>query len=146
MPRRTRRRGNAALTDHHLLRDPRSRHDDPWRPWILRSTLALAVCVVVVLAVFFTVQIRFVSQNYSSVAKLQSDVANMQQQHAAQLETLNARVDQLERVLFGDVVAKIEKSPLRPNAVELWQRNRDKELRDRIRQLELWRLRSGDQW
>lgn len=54
------------------------------------------------------------------------------------------RLDDIERLLFGDVLNSIQKPasrPSKPSAVELWQRNRDRELRARLDALERMRLR-----
>lgn len=60
-------------------------------------------------------------------------------------ESLRAEVDGMYRTLYSDpdkVVVTVPPLPPRtPSAVELWQRNRDKEIRERILKLEQWRYR-----
>src|SRR5262249_49463713 len=52
-------------------------------------------------------------------------------------EAIRQELDTIYRTLY----APPETEPRQPSTVELWQRNRDKELRDRIARLEQWRLR-----
>lgn len=55
-----------------------------------------------------------------------------------------ARYNELEAVLFGNIQPKVDQRQAQPakprqTRIEIWQLNRDKELRERIRQLERWR-------
>lgn len=60
-------------------------------------------------------------------------------------------VDGMYRTLYTDPDLKADVTvpptpPREPSSVEIWQRNRDKELRDRIGRLEQWRLRVQTQF
>lgn len=61
-------------------------------------------------------------------------------------ESMRKQMDALYQTVYTDpavTVPAIEPPapPRQPSYVELWQQNRDKELRDRISRLEQWRLR-----
>lgn len=57
-------------------------------------------------------------------------------------KAMQEQLDAFYRTLYTDPEAKAKTpAPIRqPSTVELWQRNRDKELRDRILRMERWRL------
>jgi hypothetical protein len=66
-------------------------------------------------------------------------------------ESLRREIDGMYRTLYTDPdkVVPVTTPPVptrTPSSVELWQRNRDKELRDRIGRLEQWRLRLQPQF
>lgn len=86
-----------------------------------------------------------ITANTEVIAKLREDLAY----HIAQERTekdiahqsLADRISNLERVVFVDVKAAIDKSHKSPPpGSNLWQRQRDAELRERLLALERWRL------
>ena len=56
---------------------------------------------------------------------------------------ITKQLDMLYRTLYAPIDLPTPQ-PRQPSAVELWQVNRDKELRDRILRLEQWRLKTQD--
>jgi hypothetical protein len=63
-------------------------------------------------------------------------------ERAVKDEAWRAEFDNIYKTLYSppETIAVPTDSQRRPSAVELWQVNRDKELRARIQQLERWRL------
>lgn len=56
-------------------------------------------------------------------------------------DAVRAELDTIYRTLYSPPEAAPADATRQPSTVELWQRNRDKELRDRINRLEQWRLK-----
>ena len=54
-------------------------------------------------------------------------------------QSLRDELNEIDRTLYAQPPPS-EATPRRPSIVEAWQINRDKELRQRIHELELWRL------
>jgi hypothetical protein len=71
---------------------------------------------------------------------LQLDIAAYRKDRAAKDEAIRAELDTIYRTLYSSPET-VTPQPRQPSQVELWQRTRDKELRDRILRLEQWRLR-----
>jgi hypothetical protein len=71
---------------------------------------------------------------------LQLDIAAYRKDRAAKEDAIRAELDTIYRTLYSSPEVATTQ-PRQPSQVELWQRNRDKELRDRIMRLEQWRLR-----
>jgi hypothetical protein len=93
---------------------------------------------------YFGLRLRVTYNLSAEFAQLQAEHRDMMALSNQRLQELRARLDEMERVLFGDVLAKIEKTqktatPKLP-IPDVWQRNRDRELRDRLDALEKWRL------
>ncbi len=114
-----------------------TRKHDPWRVWLRRASIALGVALLVLGGLYGALRMQALSRLSAELVQLQADIERLQQQQDTQLTIAASRLDDLERTLFGDVVAKLEKTaPSGPNRIELWQRNRDAELRRRIEVLE----------
>jgi hypothetical protein len=78
------------------------------------------------------------------LTRLQVQVTGLADRNDLLQREAQERLTVIERTLFGDVVAKLDKpGGAAPQArVELWQLNRDRDLRDRLARLEQWRLRT----
>jgi len=76
-------------------------------------------------------------------ALLTLDIAAYRRDEAAADAAIRTELDTIYKTLYAppDNPAATVQPPRQPSAVELWQRTRDKELRDRILRLEQWRLR-----
>lgn len=64
-----------------------------------------------------------------------TSISDLQSQEKTNHESVNHRLETLEQIEFGP-----KPPPATPSDIQVWQRNRDKELRDRITALEHWRL------
>lgn len=113
---------------------------ESWGRWLRRGVAAVVICCSFLALIYVLLVARQITKNATDIGQLQIIVQQMQADHSSRTAILSQRVDQLERVLFGDLVEKLNQPPP-PNVPEAWQRNRDKELRDRILRLEEWRLR-----
>lgn len=83
----------------------------------------------------------------TEVALLQQKVDEALTEREAAHAQVNTRLDEIERFLFGEVLASLmttapQPPSERPTPVQLWQRNRDKELRTRLDTLERLRVQN----
>lgn len=123
---------------------------ESWRQYLVRGAVAVAVAALLMLGLYAAVRIHTIARLQTEMAQLTSHVADTDAQHDAMMVQAAARLDDLERFVFGDVVAKLQEpaptpAPAGPSRVQLWQRNRDQELRTRLKAIEDWRY-SVDQW
>lgn len=112
---------------------------------VWRIVVAFLVGFIFVGGAYITIRLRTLYNIQTEIAHLKAEHRHVKQELETQLNGNGIRIDQLERILFGDVIAQLEKKvqadaakqkPPPPTWVELWQKNRDKELRDRIVELE----------
>lgn len=106
-------------------------------PWAVGVILAASVAAHTVLRLRVTYDVQ------REIAALRMEIAERDRVAADVRREYGGRLDLIERNLYGDVAAALAAPPT-TSTVELWQRNRDRELRDRIQRLEEWRLRGGD--
>jgi hypothetical protein len=84
--------------------------------------------------------------NSEAIAKLREDLAFHIAQSRADRDVvsqdLSDRIADLERIILVDVKTAIEKKskPVSSSPAEVWLKNRDAELRERLQALERWRL------
>jgi hypothetical protein len=106
------------------------------------ALLSVFFMVVVVFMVFTVFRLRVTYELQRDYAEHFAHHRRVEQWTEAALKQTEARLDRMERILFGDVIAQLEKKTPPPAWIELWQKNRDKELRDRIIALErrVWQL------
>lgn len=109
------------------------------------AILGLIVSVVMALGTYVFVKVRMVYDLQVAVRALQADVFELQAITDSRDKELAKRLDGLEQEVFGKLVYTAEKAEEAHKIprVQPWQVNRDQELRERIRQLELWRLKAG---
>jgi cell division protein FtsB len=109
--------------------------------------MAFALCVGYAAYVGFRLQVTYSVQ--ATVDKLVADRAELIAENERFHSGISARLDELERLMFGEVLAKIDApAPGKPRttaSVQLWQKNRDAELRKRIEALEQWRAKVDEQ-
>jgi septal ring factor EnvC (AmiA/AmiB activator) len=104
--------------------------------------VALLLGCAFIAGVFSVLKVQEIERMQRDLIAIHASLREQQQQSRTLLEQTGLRLDQIERSLFGDVVAKLEKQTKPPPSwVELWQKNRDKELRDRIAAIERRLLR-----
>lgn len=125
------------------------------RPWWARLrrgerelfpfiVLALTCAMLVAFVAYATFRLRVTYELQTALAQFQAERASLFEANRREHQAVSERLDELERVLFGDVLVKIAaqlkaaKPPM--TAMQVWQRNRDRELRDRLTRLEEWRL------
>jgi hypothetical protein len=112
-----------------------------WRSRLTLFLVSLLLGIQLLAMTYVVVRIREANRVYSQFLSLQAEVNELQKHHMAQMQEAADRLDTLERVLFGNVVAKlasVEKPPSQAR-VQLWQKTRDTELRQRLSNLEYWR-------
>lgn len=84
-------------------------------------------------------------QNRERIEILEKQVAAQFRDRVVFAKQVQAQLDGFYRTLYTDpdlkpqVIAVIQE-PRRPSVVEVWQLNRDKELRTRIERMERWRV------
>ena len=126
--------GNVALTNNGGPMLP--------RPWRIVFVLTIGLTILTLVFIALRLRVTYVLQQ-----QLDAYEAAQASGHAdldARLESLTKRLDDIERVLFGDVVPSIAaKTPTPPRPVaQPWRA--EKEIRERLEALERWRLTHQD--
>lgn len=117
-----------------------------WRS--IRIVLAgITLAVVVMVVLFIGVRMRETYAIEMKVNSLEAAERELAVTCAAVQGDIGQRLDTLERVLFGDVLPKVDRATAeRPPALRadaLMLRN-ERDLRARVEALERWRLKKGD--
>ena len=102
------------------------------------QTLSLRVFFLtgtVIWGMYTVVQTAKLADLRARTVKLEVQMQDLEQKREALNKTLDSRLIVLESATFG-----AQKPPETTVGVQAWEKNRDKELRDRIHALELWRL------
>jgi len=109
-----------------------------WRFSVL--FLGIVLGIVLVGGTFITLRLRETYRMQSDLVKLMSDHGTLQGEVMRLEKAYGERFDDLERVLFGDVVAKLLKEEPKPVQAPLrlqnWMMNRDKDMRERLERIE----------
>ena len=95
---------------------------------------------------FVAMRLRVTYELKNEFAKLHVEHQEQVATNARQLEDVRLRLDYLEQVLFGEVLAKLDKKQPRvqPMRLEPWLANTIKDLRDRVTVLERARVEKND--
>ena len=108
------------------------------------------VGLILVGGTFIALRLRAVYRMEHTVRLMQIEHADLMRGYTLKFEESQQRLDTLERVLFGDIVAKVYsahggKPTAKPvfGKVEQWMLNQNKLLDERLDQLEAWRLSQG---
>lgn len=110
-------------------------------PWLRLLPWALVAAVATSFIMYTALRLRVTYQLERDVAELRSTSEELARTIVALRSEAASRLDLIERTLFGEVAAKLKEPPTPATMpVQPWQRNRDRELRDRILRLEEWRL------
>jgi hypothetical protein len=116
----------------------------PYRPWRrrLRDPLfllfgALSVITLLALSAWAYTLYRLRVE----VGLLRIEMGAHERERQVKDEAWRAEFDTIYRTLYSAPDAPVPEPLRRPSAVELWQKTRDAELRNRIRVLEQWRMR-----
>lgn len=104
------------------------------------AVAAVIIFVLTVACTYLTFRVRVTYWNETELKLLRQQVESMRQVYVSDRTTLRAELDEVERTLYSQPSATTT-IIRRPSVVEQWQINRDKELRDRVVQLERWRYR-----
>lgn len=113
-----------------------------WSAWFKLVPIALGIGFMVLAISWVFVRAQMISHNEVAVATLDAQMTEMKTQHEADQTALRARVDYLESVLFGDVVAKVAQQSAqkqKPAITPQWWVTRDRENRQKIQALE-WKV------
>lgn len=114
-----------------------------WSAWFKLLPISIVIGLVLVWVVFVSARILVVGRNEMATATLQADVQRHIHDSDEERAALRARIDYLESVLFGDVVAKLTAQNAamkqKPQVTPQWWVNRDRENRQKIQSLE-WKV------
>jgi polyhydroxyalkanoate synthesis regulator phasin len=100
---------------------------------------------IVAVVVFITLRLYAGYIAQARIGALEQQVLTLERQHETEIKAQDAQLSEIETVLFGTIEPKVEETAAKvaqrlPSSlstrVELWQKNRDQELRDRIERLE----------
>ena len=113
-----------------------TQNEESWPVYLKRGALALFICFTLIFFVYAYMRVKQIYENQVELATIKAEYSELLRIHTAQLEELQKREDITEKLLYGDVLAKLAKQPSTPTGLELWQRNRDREFRERLSSLE----------
>lgn len=120
-----------------LISEHRRSTDEPWHLWLRRALAAIGIGLFVLVAIYAASRARMVYQLSSELLALRAEMVESQKEQQRQDRALAMRMDDLERTLFGEVIAKIEKNAKTAATVPAWSKNRDEELRRRLINIDL---------
>jgi outer membrane murein-binding lipoprotein Lpp len=112
-----------------------------WRRWLQRSLVALAVSLFAVLVVISLARIQSIVQLSVDVGRLQAKTERLESEHERMVSMTNARLDALERTVFGEIVTRSDAKEVVDAQAVLQRRLREQEAR--LSALERWRLFGG---
>jgi hypothetical protein len=119
--------------------------NEGWTRWVRRAIAAVAGCLLVLVTVFNLVWIGATRRAILRADAQALRLTEIEQDHKLHIEEATKRLDDLERMIGGDIFSKMPKTvPPGPNRIELWQQNRDKVFRDQITVLQRRLLRIDD--
>jgi hypothetical protein len=113
--------------------------------WLYARQIRVSPLYLAIVASLFVAALTFFLLWAWAVYKLRVEFQVLRHEYTAHLTDREGK-DQAWRAEFDNIYRTLYSPPeptRRPSAVELWQINRDKELRDRIRALEQWRQRES---
>jgi len=125
----------------HYLR-PKLTPEDSAR-WKRRLRDPLTISFTVTCGLLFVLTVMLAVRLYSlrrEVTLLRIEQEATERERQVWRNSVRKELDTIYQTLYSPPEA-VTPLPRTPSQVELWQRNRDKELRDRIARLEQWRLR-----
>lgn len=112
----------------------------------MRFVWAVAIGACVLWTAYVAMRLRATYQLQTEYAKLHSEFLDLQLSHDRDLQDAKQRLNYLEEVLFGEVLAKIDKKQkVVPMRIEPWLANSIKDLRDRVTVLERSRIEKSEQ-
>jgi ABC-type dipeptide/oligopeptide/nickel transport system permease component len=106
---------------------------------LLSSVVMTFAIVTIVVFIALRLYAGYIAQ--ARIGALEQQVLTLERQHEVTLKAYDAQLSEIETVLFGTIEPKVQENAVNiqqrlPARVELWQKNRDKELRNRIERLE----------
>jgi cell division protein FtsL len=111
--------------------------------FILQFAIDWRIFVIACLTLGLSLAMFFILLRVGATYRIESELALVRQHVIDQSKELEGCKAQTVKEL-SDITATVY-GPMskarRPSTIESWSKNRDKELRERIRQLELWRMR-----
>lgn len=97
--------------------------------------MALLIIIIIALSFFVIIRIRVTYRLETDLAILRQQITDQTKELADARKEAQKALDDMAVTVYGPLTTLKR----RPSSVEIWQRNRDKELRDRIHRLEQWR-------
>lgn len=110
--------------------------------WIRVVLWSLLIGACILWGAYVAIRLRTTYELQTRFEILHAEHMELQKRYEAHLTEQNLRLDYLEQVLFGEVLAKIDKKQPRqqPMRLEPWLANALKDIRDRLTVLERSRL------
>ncbi|HET9024818.1 MAG TPA: hypothetical protein VFN64_09615 [Burkholderiaceae bacterium] len=107
----------------------------------------LFVAVAILTALYVAIRFQAVQATATAVVELQIEQRELHATLRADIEDVEIRLVQIEKLLYGDVATKSAKNakppPPRSVVLEEWFQNQAKDLRARVERLERWRLETA---
>lgn len=129
--------------------------NDKWSDWLTHTLkvggVALMIGLFIITITAFLTRIQTVAALSAKVHEVQIRMTELEKTELSHIEDIGTRLDVIESVLWGDVLRKLNEAekakPIRqprPTQLEVWQQNRDKEIRAQILGLQNWRFSQTD--
>lgn len=124
-----------------MLDNVASTHKERWHT-IALFIGGLIVGLLLIAVTFIVARIRDTYAIEARLVVLETIQQDKFTQHTTAVADFDSRLDALERTIFGDVIPNVDKvkAPLR---LEQLHFQNERELRQRVEQLERWRLKTG---
>jgi hypothetical protein len=111
------------------------------KEYVTIAARSFAVAVIIGVITYFALRLRVTYEMQTEIDRLRIERAELVKRNAIAHDEMMNRLDELERVLFGDVLAKVDKNAAAISKLPTaWQRQRDLEFRKRLDALEQWRM------
>lgn len=110
--------------------------------WWRLIVIAIATTALLAAGTYIVLRLRATYSNQAELQRIKADNEDFKRRGAGAVRILSQRIEALESSVYGELEPAV-KNGLPPRVIirrDGWSENRDKELRDRIRRLELWRL------
>lgn len=113
--------------------------------WFKRIICSFGIAIMILWTAYVAMRLKTTYDLQTRFEVLAVEHEELKKRYDAHLLQQNHRLDYIEQVLFGEVLAKIDKKPVpTPMRLEPWLANTIKDMRERITVLERARLR-GEQ-
>lgn len=112
--------------------------------WLRLIVIGMVVFGLIAGGMYVALRLRATYTNQADVARLQAEVEAFHKLGGDRLRMIEERLESLEQTVYGQLepaVSQPHPEP-RPRVIREppWSLNRDRELRERIRRLEMWRM------
>lgn len=104
--------------------------------WVVSITIGLTYPILVAYVAFNYEKMKVIEKD---IVELRNDGLSIRNNKISEYTGLEDRVKELEKTVIGEIQPGLEEKRRPITSAEAWQRNRDRELREQIKTLQVWR-------